>query len=60
MNEGRFIPPLTLKVFSKAFAGANAEEMYWTLEDFNKYSKYQEKKLKDFINSIEKRGNNNE
>ena len=50
--EGRFIPPLTLKAFSKAFAGANTEEMYWTHEDFNKYGEYQEKKLKDFINSI--------
>ena len=59
-NEGRFIPPLTLKVFSKTFDGANGEEMYWTHEDFNKYEEYQEKKLKDFINSIEKRGNNNE
>ena len=28
--------------------------------DFNNYKEYQEKKLKDFINSIEKRGNNNE
>lgn len=59
-NEGRFIPPLTLKVFSKTFDGANGEEMYWTHEDFNKYEEYQEKKLKYFINSIEKRGNNNE
>ena len=59
-NEGRFIPPLTLKVFSKTFDGANGEEMYWTHKDFNKYEEYQEKKLKDFINSIEKRGNNNE
>lgn len=59
-NEGRFIPPLTLKVFSKTFDGANGEEMYWTHEDFNKYEEYQEKKLKDFINSIEKRGNKNE
>lgn len=59
-NDGRFIPPLTLKVFSKTFDGANGEEMYWTLEDFNKYEEYQEKKLKDFINSIEKRGNKNE
>ena len=50
--EGRFIPPLTLKVFSKAFTGANAEAMYWTLNDFNNYQEYQEKKLKDFINSI--------
>ena len=59
-NDGRFIPPLTLKVFSKTFDGANGEEMYWTHEDFNKYEEYQEKKLKYFINSIEKRGNNNE
>lgn len=59
-NEGRFIPPLTLKVFSKTFDGANGEEMYWTHEDFNKYEEYQEKKLKYFINSIEKRGNKNE
>lgn len=59
-NEGRFIPPLTLKVFSKTFDGANGKEMYWTHEDFNKYEEYQEKKLKYFINSIEKRGNNNE
>lgn len=59
-NEGRFIPPLTLKVFSKTFDGANGEEMYWTHKDFNKYEEYQEKKLKYFINSIEKRGNNNE
>lgn len=59
-NEGRFIPPLTLKVFSKTFDEANDEEMYWTHEDFNKYEEYQEKKLKDFINSIEKRGNKNE
>ena len=59
-NEGKFIPPLTLKVFSKTFDGANGEEMYWTHEDFNKYEEYQEKKLKYFINSIEKRGNNNE
>lgn len=59
-NEGRFIPPLTLKIFSKTFDGANGEEMYWTHEDFNKYEEYQEKKLKYFINSIEKRGNNNE
>ena len=59
-NEGRFIPPLTLKVFSKTFDEANGEEMYWTHEDFNKYEEYQEKKLKYFINSIEKRGNNNE
>ena len=51
-NEGRFIPPLTLKVFSKTFDGANGEEMYWTHEDFNKYEEYQEKKLKYFINSI--------
>lgn len=58
-NEGRFIPPLTLKVFSKTFDGANGEEMYWTHKDFNKYEEYQEKKLKYFINSIEKRGNNN-
>lgn len=59
-NEGKFIPPLTLKVFSKTFDGANGEEMYWTHEDFNKYEEYQEKKLKYFINSIEKRGNKNE
>lgn len=59
-NEGRFIPPLTLKVFSKTFDSANGEEMYWTHEDFNKYEEYQEKKLKYFINSIEKRGNKNE
>lgn len=59
-NEGRFIPPLTLKIFSKTFDGANGEEMYWTHKDFNKYEEYQEKKLKYFINSIEKRGNNNE
>lgn len=59
-NEGIFIPPLTLKVFSKTFDGANGEEMYWTHEDFNKYEEYQEKKLKYFINSIEKRGNKNE
>ena len=59
-NDGRFIPPLTLKVFSKTFDGANGEEMYWTHEDFNKYEEYQEKKLKDFINSIKKRGNKNE
>lgn len=54
-NEGRFIPPLTLKIFSKTFDGANSEEMYWTHEDFNKYEEYQEKKLKYFINSIEKK-----
>ncbi|TXJ61969.1 DUF262 domain-containing protein [Brachyspira aalborgi] len=59
-NEGKFIPPLTLKVFSKTFDSANGEEMYWTHEDFNKYEEYQEKKLKYFINSIEKRGNKNE
>ena len=29
--------------------------MYWTNEDFNKYEEYQEKKLKYFINSIEKK-----
>ena len=51
---------LTLKVFSKTFDEANGEEMYWTHEDFNKYEEYQEKKLKYFINSIEKRGNKNE
>ena len=51
-DRGRFIPPLTLKVFSKTFAGANTEEMYWTPEDFNKYEEYQDKKLKDFIKSI--------
>ena len=51
-EEGRFIPPLTLKAFSKTFEGAKTEEMYWTPKDFEEYEKYQEKKLKDFINSI--------
>ena len=59
-DNGVFIPALTLKVFSKTFKGANAEGMYWTPKDFDKYEEYQEKKLKGFINSIEKRGNNNE
>lgn len=48
-DDGVFIPPLTLKAFSKTFKGANTKEMYWTPEDFNKYEEYQEEKLKDFI-----------
>lgn len=51
-KEGKFIPPLTLKAFSKTFEGANTKEMYWTPKDFEEYEKYQEKKLKDFINPI--------
>lgn len=51
-KEGIFIPPLTLKAFSKTFEGANTKEIYWTPKDFSKYEEYQEKKLKYFINSI--------
>lgn len=48
-DKGRFIPPLTLKAFLKTFGSDDVEKLYWTLKDFYKYSKYQEKKLKDFI-----------
>lgn len=48
-NEGAFIPPLTLKIFSKNFDGADREKEYWTHNDFEKYIEYQENKLKLFF-----------
>lgn len=51
-NEGKFIPPLTLKAFSKTFGSDDIEKSYWTPEDFNKYEEYQAEKLKNFIKSI--------
>lgn len=48
-NEGAFIPPLTLKIFSKNFDEADREKEYWTHNDFEKYIEYQENKLKLFF-----------
>lgn len=59
VDEGSFIPPLTLKVFSKTFIDADTEKDYWTDNDFNEYEKYQEKQLKKFINPLNEKGNNN-
>ena len=51
-NEGAFIPPLTLKIFSKNFDEADREKEYWTHNDFEKYIEYQEKKLKLFFKFV--------
>lgn len=59
VDEGAFIPPLTLKVFSKTFIDADTEKDYWTGNDFNKYEKYQEEQLKNFINPLNEKGNDN-
>lgn len=63
VDEGAFIPPLTLKVFSKTFIDADTEKDYWTDNDFNKYEKYyekyQEEQLKNFINPLNEKGNDN-
>ena len=48
-NECGFIPPLTLKIFSKNFDGANREKEYWTHNDFEKYTEYQKNKLEVFF-----------
>lgn len=60
VDEGAFIPPLTLKVFSKTFPYAETEKDDWTIDnDLNKYEKYQEKRLKNFINPLNEKGNDN-
>ncbi|MEI0612647.1 DUF262 domain-containing protein [Brachyspira pilosicoli] len=51
-NEGSFIPPLTLKIFSKNFDGSDREKEYWTHNDFEKYTEYQENKLKLFFKFV--------
>ncbi|MEI0558898.1 MULTISPECIES: DUF262 domain-containing protein [Brachyspira] len=48
-NECGFIPPLTLKIFSKNFDGADREKEYWTHNDFEKYTEYQKNKLEVFF-----------
>ena len=39
-EENIFIPPLTLKIFSKNFDGAERTKAYWTPTDFNAYINY--------------------
>ena len=52
-EENIFIPPLTLKIFSKNFDGAERTKAYWTPTDFNAYINYQEKQLKKIFKIIE-------
>ncbi|PTY41422.1 GmrSD restriction endonuclease domain-containing protein [Brachyspira hampsonii] len=49
-EENIFIPPLTLKIFSKNFDGAERTKAYWTPTDFVKYIEYQKNKLKQLLN----------
>lgn len=48
-EENIFIPPLTLKIFSKNFDGAERTKAYWTPTDFDKYLEYQKNKLKQLL-----------
>ena len=48
-EENIFIPPLTLKIFSKNFNGADRTKEYWTPTDFEKYLEYQKNKLKQLL-----------
>ena len=52
-EENIFVPPLTLKIFSKNFDGAERTKAYWTPNDFDKYLEYQLKQLKRIIKLIE-------
>ena len=45
-----FVPPLTLKIFSKNFDEADRTKAYWTPNDFEVYLKYQLKQLEKIIN----------
>lgn len=48
-EENIFIPPLTFKVFSKNFDGAERTKAYWTPKDFDAYLEYQKNKLKQLL-----------
>ena len=52
-EENIFVPPLTLKIFSKNFDEADRTKAYWTPNDFEAYLKYQKAQLKEIIKLIE-------
>ncbi|MEI0492259.1 DUF262 domain-containing protein [Brachyspira intermedia] len=51
-NENIFVPPLTLKIFSKNFDGSERTKEYWTPTDFDVYINYQEAQLKKILNLL--------
>uniref|UniRef100_UPI003F4BB9FA DUF262 domain-containing protein n=1 Tax=Brachyspira catarrhinii TaxID=2528966 RepID=UPI003F4BB9FA len=51
-EENIFIPPLTFKVFSKNFDGAERTKEYWTPNDFDTYLNYQKEQLKKILNLL--------
>ena len=51
-EENIFIPPLTFKVFSKNFDGAERTKAYWTPNDFGVYLNYQKAQLEKILNLL--------
>ena len=51
-EENIFVPPLTLKIFSKNFDGADRTKVYWTPNDFGVYLNYQKAQLEKILNLL--------
>ena len=51
-KENIFVPPLTLKIFSKNFDGADRTKVYWTPNDFVVYLNYQKAQLEKILNLL--------
>lgn len=51
-EENIFVPPLTLKIFSKNFDGADRTKVYWTPNDFVVYLNYQKAQLEKILNLL--------